>query len=134
MTHPEGNAAAADQITEAFWLLLRSVIELRHIVVEGMTADHDYMCDALKRARQSIDAAEACKVPFPFTKCSYRGTGDKPARCSHPTCDCIWTLCGVCEVEPATHELESTDYTGPICGVCHPRETGRQVLVKDDPR
>ena len=28
--------------------------------------------------------------------------------------------CGICETEKATHEVEFTDYTGPVCDTCHP--------------
>lgn len=50
-------AASATRSIQA--LLLSSVRELHEIIFDGMTADHDHMIDALKRARLAMRAAEA---------------------------------------------------------------------------
>lgn len=54
----DGNATAAADATDSIQaLLLASVRELHEIVFDGMTADHDHMIDALKRARLAVKAA-----------------------------------------------------------------------------
>ena len=50
----DGNATSATDATES---LLQSVCELYRIVLNGMTADYEDMCDALKRARLAVKSA-----------------------------------------------------------------------------